>query len=425
MSVLRKQHIKDPIEELNETPNFWAVNMVWIGFSIYMIAFAASMSTRVSYSACQAMQIVGMVLFIGACPFILRWTSENQYLKTVFTIYMIWMVFTLLRGLSLDYEALKLLLLMPQGGIFVYLAPLMVMFPCTPKALKSMFKTMIVLAFFYGVLCVAFYQIVLYGALGSRESTGIFEYFSQYLVMATSFIFMTFLYHRKMGNFFALGAILLAFVLAAIRARRGLMMILILMLVSGYILFLKNNKGNKTLTTFMSVMMIIMVGMYAFFVFQNNKGGMFGLIVSRMDEDTRTGVEKAFYASMDLPGWIFGRGSSGKYYCPGIDEGYITIYRSVIETGYLQVILNGGLISLILWVMLVLPAAIKGIFKSNNLLCKACGVWNLLFMFFTYPTVIHAFTLSYVLIWFSVAICFNDKMRALSDDELKEAFFNT
>ncbi len=416
------QNLADSNEDLFHTPSVWALNIFWIGYFVYIIAFVASMTTLVNYTVCQGLQILGMLMFLAASVFTLKWRHDNQYLTKVFIIYMIWMVITAVRGFSFDYQFIKLILFMPNGGIFLYLAPLAIMLPVTPKALKKVFNLAILLGFAYGVICVIFYQIVIYGALGSRVSTGIFEVFTHFMGIPAAFIFITFLYHKKKVNIFALGVIALAFVLSVIRARRGLMLMNVTLFLSSYILFLKYSKVSKTLNIALSVVMISMIGLYAYMVFINNRGGLFGLVVSRIDEDTRTGVEQAFYASMDLKGWIFGRGINGQYYCPGIDEGHITVYRSVIETGYLQVILNGGLISLVLYLMMMVPALIKGLFRSNNLLCKACGTWILLFIFYTYPTTIHAFSLSYLILWMAVSICFNDNIRNLTDDELMEQF---
>ena len=78
---------------------------------------------------------------------------------------------------------------------------------------------------------------------------------------------------------------------------------------------------------------------------------------------------------MKTPDWIAGRGITGQYFCPDIEEEQFNDYRSVIETGYLNIILKGGFVSLILLLLITIPAIIKGIFYSNNILSKAAGIW--------------------------------------------------
>jgi hypothetical protein len=88
----------------------------------------------------------------------------------------------------------------------------------------------------------------------------------------------------------------------------------------------------------------------------------------------------------------------------------------------LQIILKGGLISLLLLFGILIPAAFKGIFQSKNLLAKAAGIWIVLALINMYPSTINTFTLNYVLVWISVGICFSQTIRNISDETLKLFF---
>ena len=68
---------------------------------------------------------------------------------------------------------------------------------------------------------------------------------------------------------------------------------------------------------------------------------------------------------MQLKDWIVGRGINGDTYCPNVQGDAITNYRNVIETGYLQTILKGGVISLGLFLLIAIPAIIHGLFYSK------------------------------------------------------------
>jgi hypothetical protein len=120
--------------------------------------------------------------------------------------------------------------------------------------------------------------------------------------------------------------------------------------------------------------------------------------------------------------WIIGKGIKGQYYCPNVDEDAVTNYRSVIETGYLQIILKGGLISLALFVLITVPAIFKGIFYSKNILSKAAGIWILLSLLSLYPATVNTFSLRYLLVWISIGICYSNKIRNIPDKVLEKYF---
>jgi len=165
---------------------------------------------------------------------------------------------------------------------------------------------------------------------------------------------------------------------------------------------------------------VIVSAVLLFYAVQRN--GFFGYFDSRLDEDTRKGVEIAFRNDMKPIDWMIGKGINGVYYCPNIDEGYrVTIYRSAIETGYLQIILRGGIVSLALYILIMIPAILKGFFFSKNKLCKAAAAWIVLFMIFSYPMCVHWFILSTVLIWISIAICYNKDICGKTDEEILQA----
>jgi hypothetical protein len=125
---------------------------------------------------------------------------------------------------------------------------------------------------------------------------------------------------------------------------------------------------------------------------------------------------------MKTQDWIIGKGLNGKYYGPGIDYNSNTNFRSVIEIGYLQIILNGGIVSLGLLILITIPAAIKGIFYSKNMLSKASGLWILLWIMNSYPSTVNTFTLFYILVWIAVAVCYNRNLRNMSENDVKLLF---
>lgn len=124
--------------------------------------------------------------------------------------------------------------------------------------------------------------------------------------------------------------------------------------------------------------------------------------------------------------WIIGKGINGQYFCPGVivGEGTISVYRRGIETDFLNIILKGGIISLGLKLLIAIPAMFLGFLKSKNLLSKASAIWIMIYLVFLYPSTVTSFTLSYILLWISIGICYTKQVREMSDDEIKGKIFD-
>jgi hypothetical protein len=179
-------------------------------------------------------------------------------------------------------------------------------------------------------------------------------------------------------------------------------------------------RKTKVINIVISVFLVLIVSYSGLKVYEKNRKDTFSLINERIGDRTRTQVEQYFIRDFKPKDWIIGRGMNGEYFCPGVNEGdgRISIYRSVIETGFLQIILNGGIISLTLLLLITIPAIIKGLFYSRNLLSKAAGIWIILFFLYAYPGMPAIFSLNYVLVWLSIGICYSQEIRNLSDIQI-------
>lgn len=158
------------------------------------------------------------------------------------------------------------------------------------------------------------------------------------------------------------------------------------------------------------------------FVFSMKDHHIFNFLIERGEEDTRTGVEVWMYADMSPTDWVIGKGIKGQYYCPvveNVNDAEGAGYRDNIETGYLQIILKGGIISLALLLLMFVPAVYKGLFKSKNVLSKAAALWIFLWIIYLYPSGGIVFTMNYVLVWIAVGICYSEKIRNLPDSTIK------
>jgi hypothetical protein len=139
-----------------------------------------------------------------------------------------------------------------------------------------------------------------------------------------------------------------------------------------------------------------------------------------MKDDSRAYVFNYYFDDM-RDEMLFGRGIDGVYFCPLItDDPTVDAvdYRELIECGYLQMVLKGGYLYLVLFLAILLPAAYLGLFKSNNLLAKASAFIILLWLIDMGPYGLPALSFRYLLVWISVGACYSETIRLASESSI-------
>lgn len=400
-----------------------AINLFWLGFIVYALSYTISTSGSVNFIVCQLLQIFGLFLIVPSTITLVSWKFDNGFLQIIFITYICWLFSVIVRGFIFDYQFFKFLFFDATFGIFLYFAPLILLFPRNLFYYKKAFDVIFILSIAWVLFDMAFLKELLFHGR-NLKGQAILEYFSQQLSLPAGFLLLTYMYHSGKRNLLALFVIMFTFFLAAIRARRGLMFISVSILISSYFMFYYAKKV-KLIIFLISIVLISAIYLMGTKFYNENRKGLFGYITDRIDANTRSGVEIAFYKDMNTTDWIVGKGIQGEYYCPGVDFGTYTTHRGVVETGFLQIILKGGIISLLLLLLILIPAIIKGIFNSQNLLSKAAGIWILLFLIDLYPAVPTNFSMNYLLVWISVGICYSDEIRNMPESDIKEVFLKT
>lgn len=394
----------------------------WGGILLYMLGFAISTTPSPIYIICDLLRVVGILIFVVSATQMISYSFENRYLKVIYTLYLVWMGITVFRGLKLEYEFTKDLLFDPFMGVFLYFAPLFLLVPKTHLFYKATFKMLIFAALLFGVFML--YSSVDLLNLKYELGRDTLEYYVKLLGLPVGFLILTYPYQNKQRRFIAIFVILLVFLSATYRARRGLMFMSgTVFIFTSFIYILKNKKQFLTII-FGSLLLVLFSG-FAYTLFGTGDSVILNKVTERLDEDTRTGVEEYFYADMKLRDWVIGRGMSGLVAAPiDLDPSEEHPgYREGVETDYLTIILKGGVISLGLLLLIVVPAIIKGLFFSKNLFSKAAGFWILLWLVSLYPSTVTSFTLSYMLVWISIGICYSDTIR-LSSEEIVAQYLN-
>lgn len=199
--------------------------------------------------------------------------------------------------------------------------------------------------------------------------------------------------------------------------RRGGLTVSLMYLVSIWIMYMVADKR----TSFIQMMLVGVVTLLLVYVLvSGTSDSLFATILERGTEDTRSAVEESFYEDMkSVNDWIFGRGWFGQYY-----EALQGKYRASIETGYLALILRGGFIYLIPYVLTLAMTFFNGFFRSRNLFCKSFAIIALMQIISLYPSGWPAFNFLHFVIWLGVGICNSSYMRRLNDQEINNLYFS-
>lgn len=169
------------------------------------------------------------------------------------------------------------------------------------------------------------------------------------------------------------------------------------------------------------LILLLLIGIIAYYIDLNFWEEKFEFLLERIDSDTRSGVETDFFKDMTtLSDWIFGRGMSGTYLSPtvaAIDK----LHRTGIETGYLNLILHGGIFLLAPYVLLMSKAVYCGLFSSCNLLCKACAIYIAFHILFLYPNGTPYLSMEYLMLYLFIALCNSRTWLNKTNDEIRQA----
>jgi len=392
----------------------------WFGFLLYTGSYTLSTTETFNYNLCQFFQIIGIFIFVPAAVHLIGVRISSKYLQILFVLYIFWLLIVVIRGISFDYNAIKFILFDAWYGGFLYVVPLFLLFPLKLNFYKNLFDVVII----SGIVYIAFDMLFIRELMRpgqNLQSQAIIEYFSKTLAVPSLFLLLTYRYHNFQKNLFAIIILLVTVFFAIVRARRGLIVMEVLPLALMYLLYLSNTSG-KLFIILLSIFLCGFIAIFGMEIFNPGQGGMFANLMDRGLEDTRSSVETCFFQDFGFNDWMVGRGMLGEYFCPGIDPNDITGYRSTIETDYLQIILKGGILSLALFLLVIIPAVIKGLFFSKNLLSKGAAMWILWSLVIMYPSTIHTFTLQYILVWIAVGICYSKIIRSIPDEILVDYF---
>lgn len=375
----------------------------------------------INYVLYKVLWVIAIGCFVGSSYLLFNdFKFKSRYFKIIFSLFMLYECIIVFRGIlfNISYSLDNIWDLLNSNAIlWPFLIPLFVFF-CKDIYIHSyVFDWIIKFGIIFIFLCIFFPKILL-DRNQANILVGSMTFGCGYLLL-----FATYINNRKVNIAFivlTIGILSLTYL-----ARRSGMFTLTGLLVAAYLLNIKNSAKPVLFRIFP---IIIIIGVIGFMNAPSLNLTLTNRLQRRLTEDTRSSVFEMYFVGMN-DDMVFGKGMNGTYFCPigGEDEEEGVVwadvdYREIIENGYLQLILTGGILHLVLFILILLPAAIFGIFKSSNQFTRACGLvifLQLLDMFlFGLPTL----SLHYILVWICVGICYNPEMRNKLDFEIRKEF---
>jgi hypothetical protein len=419
VNQIKRLPLRDPLVASKKQAA--SIGMFWYGVGLYTVAGVLLLlgNEYVTGASAQGIQLVSMALMIAGASGLMQFKFDDKYLETVFTIFMLYQVTVIARGIKFEYKYLKNLLLDGGYGLLPYLVPLVILFPVKIAVYKKAFSIMLIYGILFLVFDAVYVDILMNPDWFDPVSLQFVEVLVGILAMPLTYLLITFAFHKKPINLFALLVQLVAIYFLIYRARRGSLFIILLTLMAAALVYLIYTK-RTALVVFVSSVSVLLGTVFLSGI---KLPGILTFLMARKDEDTRSGVEQWMYSSMTPKFWIFGKGIDGKYYCPTVinlaDNSYD---RPVIETGYLQIILKGGILSLVLMGLILLPAVYKGLFQSKNILTKGAAMYIIVWIISLYPMVGNGFGMQYILVWLSAGMCYSKQIRDTPDIAIKGYF---
>ena len=336
----------------------------------------------------------------------------NTWMHTIWWCLLAWSALTILRGVTMDRFGIYM------WGISLYAwawaVPVCMWVGADPAAWHGLFRLNVVL------ISIGMVFEVLLMLLGLRGELALFD--------AAPFLAVVVCYlparHHKI---IWLGAVLCLMV-ALLRSGRNMSVSTATMVLAGIcIALVKRGHGSwaRRIVAF-AVLSTLTIGIYHIATSQDiwflssRNDARIEAFKEELPQNTRWGRHNIYAEFLnDVTGLdlAIGRGCMGSYRgWRGPAKGWKQ--RREIECGYFQAILKGGVVMLVLMLLLLVPAAVLGLFDSRNWFARGCAiiVWIRLgeMVAFGLPNA----NVRYVLVWLAAGGCLSARLRHMGEDEM-------
>jgi hypothetical protein len=249
-----------------------------------------------------------------------------------------------------------------------------------------------------------------------------------FLVMPIFYIILT-IPQRNAWNKLLIILISASVIIVSLTNRAGIMRILIsycIVLAYYFMSGVRINKRFLKLIVF-CILMIPVVSMYLGI----NGQSVFQVILGESNDnysqlnpyaDTRTFLYYEVFQDLKLnEAFLFGKGLNAGYMSVAFD----TASRSIVEVGFLQILLKTGIVGCFFYFSIIISAIFKALGKSKNLYVKSLGLLLSGYILMLFVENVIAYNLLNIIIWIVVGMCHSEKLREISNDDIKTLFTNS
>jgi hypothetical protein len=352
------------------------------------------------------MNVSGVLLIIFFFKISKRKFDTNLYFKIMFFLLIGWSVYTVLSSFDFDFKILITLFGHQLMG-WAWLTPLAVVFGFNINNWLMLFSFFAKLLFMGAALAFGsfFYPV--------SVNLGVSEWMDFLPIML-----LTYFYQNKINRkivIFASSSFLMLAIFSSQRASMVFLFLLIIFLIFEFYRYTEIGVYKKILS------LLALIAGSVFFVLQLNS-----FVVENEDLkiDTRTFLFIELFADMSNEELITGRGALGSYYSPYFahteEQGLLgdSSTRVVNEVGYLEIILKGGYVMATLYLLILLPAAYLGIFKSNNVIARMSGYFILIYLILWVVSFYPIYSAGHILLWMAAGTAISPTARNIKNRDL-------
>ena len=405
---------------IQKTPFYW--HLLFGGFFLFTVSDCFYNYIFIDNKLFRMIGLLGILCILIAYIYLPKSQPFKGKWKILFNFFLAINIITILRGIyypAIPYHRFA----MDSRFMWTYLIPFFLLLKPTSLFIRILFKWCWVYVWFALGFCLYnFSDFYLNPVEVMRSMIGWDAYYinrpqepCNFVLPCCAFLFYFLSFSKKQKILLGL-TIILALGAALMAGRRSsaatVLCFVLTALCSLYY------RSNQKIGIFLITLSLI--GVITYYIDLNFWEGKFEFLLDRIDSDTRSGTETDFYKDMTtISDWIFGRGMSGTYLSPSV-AAIDKLHRTGIETGYLNLILHGGVCLLAPYVLLMLRAAYCGLFSSRNLLCKACAVYIGFHILFLYPGGTPNLSMEYLMLYLFIALCNSRTWLNKTNDEIKQ-----
>lgn len=382
-----------------------AIPTIWVLFETQL---------GIWYGTNQFFSLLRYFIIVSSTILLLRYTYNNhQKISLLQYLFLIWIAYMYVAAIPTVLDSYREYFYFKQFisiYFFLYLLPLLMIVEFDTTSIRKLMKFSYSLSMLY--VCIAI--PIFYASQKSIFSESIIS-----LLGGAGLVLMTFPYHNEKKSRRVMFSVVLGIVLMMLLGRRNKVLYLSSMLFFAGLLNMFGSSTLKTKKNFRGIFVIFALACFLGLVIFSSS---FEFFFSRVDTgmDSREGIIELFILDFNATpnDWIFGRGIYGEFNGGVLAANEGTGMRYGIENGYLNIILKGGGVWLVLLILLSLKSVYLGIFKSNNKLCKGLAFVILVYYIDMIGFGVATISLGYIMVFIAISICCNKQFRKLTDEDL-------